>query len=156
MKQLTMSFTFLLGTFLLFQCSSPQTANDNSTKSSFSSKEETAYFVWEGGQYVARELDEEPEFSEGELAFLKRVYRKMKYPAEAREKGVGGTVLITVFLDEKGQLENAVLSKGIGYGCDEEALKAIQHASQNGFTPAIYQGKAVRVKFDLPVKFKLV
>ena len=58
-------------------------------------------------------------------------------------------------VNELGSVEDAFVVEGIGYGCDEEALKAIRNASSLGFEPAMINGRAVKVQFDMPVKFKL-
>ncbi len=84
---------------------------------------------------------------------LKYVYTCLKYPQEARKKGVEGTVVISFIVSELGYVEDAFIARDIGYGCGEEALSIIQSMPQ--WTPGIKDGKTVPVKFSLPVKFKL-
>ena len=56
---------------------------------------------------------------------LEYVYRAIKYPKEAREKGIEGNVYISYSIDENGYVKNAKIMKGIGGGCDEEVLRIV-------------------------------
>lgn len=130
--------------------SAPQT-----TKPAPIQKESSPYYVFQNGSFQEAELDKKPLPVGGETQFLMTMYRKMRYPAEARKNGIQGTVKVTVILNEFGQLESAVVAEGIGAGCDEEALEAVKRGFQEGFEPAMKDGKAVKVKYNIPVKFKL-
>ena len=79
----------------------------------------------------------------------------MKYPAEARAKGVQGKVVVSIVINEFGQLESKEIKRGIGAGCDQEALKSIDRGFLTAWNPAILGGKAVKVKFDYPILFRL-
>ncbi len=146
------SLLFFVGLFVA--CSSNNLAKSSSEKADTISTE-TIYEVYQNGSFTEQTLDQEPIPNGGEKNFAITMYRKMKYPAQAREKGIQGTVLITVIINEFGQLENANLKKGIGHGCDEEALAAINRGCQLGFEPAKKDNNAVKVKYDIPVKFNL-
>lgn len=78
--------------------------------------------------------------------------KKIKYPEIAKKAGVEGTVFVQFVVDENGNVTNASVAKGIGAGCDEEALKAVKQAK---FKPGKQRGKAVKVKFSLPIRFRL-
>ncbi len=78
--------------------------------------------------------------------------KKIKYPEIAKKAGVEGTVFVQFVVDENGNVTNAAVAKGIGAGCDEEALKAVRKAK---FKPGKQRGKAVKVKFSLPIRFRL-
>ncbi len=106
------------------------------------------------GQFKEVLLKDFSEPTEGMMQFLHNMYTGIKYPYEARSNGIQGIVMIKITVNELGVLEDAVVSEGLGYGCDEEALKAVLKAGQMGFTPAIYEGKPVKSRFDIPVKFK--
>ena len=107
------------------------------------------YFIYREGAFVADSLSKKPDVID------KEAWKYIRYPAVAREHGIQGTVWITVVVDEFGRVEEFFLKKGIGSGCDEEAMKAMMRIQESGFEPAQYQGKPVKVKFDYPFKFLL-
>ncbi len=109
------------------------------------------YFIYKDGSYIQTDLDKKPEFIGGYIFF----YRDIRYPAYAREHGIQGTVLITVTVNELGQLEDAVINSHVGGGCDEEGLRVVKLSGQNGFTPALIGGVPVKVKFNYPIRFVL-
>ena len=80
------------------------------------------------------------------------VMEKMQYPETARKEGVEGRVFVQFVVSEEGSVENVVVTRGIGAGCDEEAMRIV---SSLKFTPGMQDGKAVKVRLSLPVTFKL-
>jgi len=76
----------------------------------------------------------------------------LSYPAKARELNIQGTVILEVSIDEKGMVSDIRIVKGVGFGLDEEAARWMR-ASQ--FSPARVQDKAVAVKMQYPVTFKI-
>ncbi|MFA5668298.1 MAG: energy transducer TonB [Balneolaceae bacterium] len=102
--------------------------------------------------------DEEEEFFvvvenmpelKGGLAGLQK---KVRYPEMATRAGIEGRVTIQFIVNEKGEVENPRVIRGIGGGCDEEALKAVMQAK---FKPGMQRGRPVRVQYSLPIVFKL-
>lgn len=89
-----------------------------------------------------------PEPVGGLSAILKRVI----YPETAKRAGIEGRVYVQAFIDEKGDVVKTEILKGIGSGCDEAAMKAI---NETKFTPAKQKGKLVNVQVVVPVWFKL-
>lgn len=83
---------------------------------------------------------------------LSGLQANIKYPEIAKKAGVEGRVFVQFIVDENGNVTDAVVTRGIGAGCDEEAIKGILMAK---FTPGKQRGKAVKVKMSLPVTFKL-
>lgn len=81
------------------------------------------------------------------------IYKNIKYPATAREKGIQGTVYVKYKIDEKGYVSNATIEHGIGGGCDEEVLRVVN--SMPRWTPAQKDGKAINLVQMLPVNYKL-
>jgi protein TonB len=78
---------------------------------------------------------------------------KINYPEMARRAGIEGRVYIQFIVNERGEVENPVVIRGIGGGADEEALRAlVQHAK---FTPGMQRGRPVRVRYSLPIVFRL-
>jgi TonB family protein len=93
-------------------------------------------------------VEEMPEL----LGGLKGLQSKIKYPEIAKRAGIEGKVYVLAFIDEKGNVANAKIIKGIGAGCDEAALDAVK---QIKFTPGKQRGKPVKVQVSIPIMFKL-
>ena len=83
---------------------------------------------------------------------LGALQRKVSYPEMARRAGIQGRVTIQFIVNERGEVEDPRVIRGIGGGCDEEALKAVQSAR---FTPGMQRGRPVRVQYSLPIVFRL-
>lgn len=78
--------------------------------------------------------------------------KKINYPDMARKAGIEGRVIIQFIVNEKGQVEDPRVIRGIGGGCDKEALRVVKQAE---FEPGRQRGKPVRVQYSLPITFKL-
>ena len=76
----------------------------------------------------------------------------IQYPDSAYANGIEGEVIVTIVVNEKGRVEDAVVKSGIGGGCDEEALRVVRQAR---FTPATSRGEPVSVRMHVPVTFEL-
>jgi len=154
-------FLTLVITISLFACKSQKetyyeaNAKESKTHSSKEWPGNIVYYIFENGNYIQSELDKKPEPVGGKMNFYKALSSTMQYPTQARERGVKGEVILTVIINESGRAEDVQVKKGIGYGCDEAALNAWRKAAQVGFEPAMKGGKAVKVKYDVPVKFDL-
>lgn len=99
-------------------------------------------------------VEEMPEFpGGGEKALLQYLSNNIKYPAIARENGITGTVYVTFEIDQNGKVKDAKILRGIGGGCDEEALRVVM--SMPAWKPGKQRGKPVRVQYNLPVRFVL-
>lgn len=85
--------------------------------------------------------------------FFKSISQKIKYPAQARRMGIEGRVFIEFLIGKDGTLSEIKLIKGIGGGCDEEALKVIQ--SSPNWNPGKQRGVPVKQRYTLPIVFKL-
>jgi len=83
---------------------------------------------------------------------LAELQRKIKYPEMARRAGIEGRVIIQFIVNEKGEVENPKVTRSIGGGADEEALRVV---SQAKFKPGMQRGKPVRVQYSLPIVFQL-
>jgi protein TonB len=97
---------------------------------------------------------EEPASPKGGMqAFYKYVQEKMKYPAQARRMGVEGKVFVEFVVNRDGSIQDVKVVKGIGAGCDEEAVRVV--ASAPPWNPGKQRGKPVRSRFVVPITFKL-
>lgn len=89
----------------------------------------------------------------GMSAFYKYVGEKIKYPSQARRMQVEGRVFCEFVVNRDGTIQDVKVIRGIGAGCDEEAIRIIQSAP--AWKPGKQRGKAVRSKFNLAIIFKL-
>lgn len=89
----------------------------------------------------------------GMAAFYKFVGEKMKYPSQARRMQVEGRVFCEFVVNRDGSIQDVKVIRGIGAGCDEEAIRVIQSAPP--WKPGKQRGKPVRSKFNLAIIFKL-
>ena len=94
-----------------------------------------------------------PEFPGGEQAMMDFVAKNVKYPKEAMEKEISGRVLVSFVVEKDGSINETEVVKGIGGGCDEEAVRVVKAMPK--WKPGKEKGKAVRVSFMLPIVFKL-
>ncbi len=83
---------------------------------------------------------------------LAALQREIRYPVIAKKAGIEGRVILQFIVDEQGRVTESKVVRGIGGGCDEEALRVVQQAR---FRPGTQRGKPVKVKMSLPVTFKL-
>lgn len=98
-------------------------------------------------------VEEQPEYEGGMEAFYTYVGNEMKYPLEAQQRGVEGRVDVQFVVEKDGSLSNISAIKGIGAGCEEEAIRVVQNASS--FKPGTQRGRPVRVQMLMPIIFKL-
>ncbi len=83
---------------------------------------------------------------------IKAIENKIVYPTIAKRAGVEGRVYVLAYVNKKGDVTKAKVLKGIGAGCDQAALKAVEATK---FIPGKQRGKAVNVKVSIPVVFRL-
>ncbi len=95
-----------------------------------------------------------PEFPGGEIALMKYLANNISYPKMANENNIHGKVFITFVVETDGSISNIELLRGIGGGCDEEAIRVVKNMPR--WIPGKQRNKAVRVQFNLPVKFTLL
>jgi protein TonB len=98
-------------------------------------------------------VEEMPEFPGGEAGRVRFLKENMVYPKQAKETGIQGKVYIGFVVDETGQVVEARLLRGIGGGCDEEALRVINAMPK--WKPGRQTGKAVRVQYSIDIDFRL-
>lgn len=98
-------------------------------------------------------VEDQPTPTGGMQAFYKYVSDNLKYPAQARRMGIEGKVFVQFVVDRDGSLSEVQAIRGIGAGCDEEAVRVIQGAPK--WNPGKQRGRPVRVRMILPITFKL-
>ena len=103
------------------------------------------------GVYIV--VEQMPEFPGGDRALMDFVKDNIHYPAEAKEKGIKGLLYVNFIVEPDGSLSNIKVLKGVGGGCDEEAIRIVE--SMPKFKPGMQNGEAVRVSYTIPVIFRL-
>ena len=98
-------------------------------------------------------VEQPPEFEGGLEAMYKFISKNMKYPASARRMNIEGSVFVGFVVDADGKIADASIIKGISADCDKEALRVVQMMPK--WRPGKQSGRPVRVKYVLPIKFKL-
>ena len=98
-------------------------------------------------------VEEMPSFPGGEAKLNDYIAKNVKYPQIARETGIQGHVFVGFVIEPDGSISNVRLLRGIGGGCDEEAIRVVKSFPK--WKPGKQRGKAVRVSYQLPVFFKL-
>jgi len=97
--------------------------------------------------------EQQPEYPGGAEAMRTFLSRNLTYPRAASSAGVSGRVYVSFVVNTDGSLTDVQVLKGIGFGCDEEALRVIKKMPH--WKPGKQSGRPVRVKFNLPVVFTL-
>ncbi len=98
-------------------------------------------------------VEEEPSYPGGDEARIKFLQENMKYPEEAIKHGVQGKVFVTFVVEVDGSLSDVKVLRGIGSGCDDEAIRVVK--SMPKWIPGKQKGIPVRIQFNLPIDFKL-
>ena len=95
-----------------------------------------------------------PTFPGGEQELLKYLAENVKYPRLAREAKIQGLVIVRFVVDADGFVGNIELLRGIGAGCDEEALRVVN--SMPKWEPGYQNNRAVPVIYNMPIRFALL
>lgn len=104
-------------------------------------------------QEIFQVVENAPAFPGGDGSRMKFLQDNIKYPQMARESGIQGTVYVTFVVERSGAVTDVRILRGIGGGCDEEALRVVQNMPK--WEPGKQRGKPVRVQFNMPIKFSL-
>ena len=96
---------------------------------------------------------EAPGFPGGTEAFYKYLSENIHYPEQAKADGIQGRVVVGFIVMDDGSIVNVEVQRGIGGGCDEEAVRVVKAMPK--WQPAVYNGKPCNVHYSLPVSFKL-
>ncbi len=98
-------------------------------------------------------VEEMPLYFGGDTERMKFLAGNMVYPQQATESGIQGTVYVQFVVDSKGNIINVQVLRGIGGGCDEEAVRVVK--MMPSWHPGRQNGQSVPVLFTMPVVFKL-
>lgn len=98
-------------------------------------------------------VEDMPAFPGGNAEMTKFINEHLDYPPLAIENGIQGKVMVEFIVDVNGNIKNAKVVKGIGWGCDEAALAVVKLMPR--WKPGKQRNKAVPVRFVLPIRFQL-
>ena len=107
------------------------------------SEEDTVYQI----------VEQMPQYTGGEEAMMKYVSENIKYPQVAKDKNIAGRVFVSFVVEKDGSVNEVKVLRGIGGGCDEEAVRVIKGMPK--WKPGMQKGKPVRVSYQIPIYFKL-
>lgn len=106
--------------------------------------------------YTVSEVKTKPEPVKGMNDFYDKWSKKVVYPEEALKKKIQGMVFVQFIVNADGSLSDASVRSGIGYGCDEAALKGFNEVSKELWKPAIRTDQPVRVRMVIPFSFRII
>jgi TonB family protein len=109
------------------------------------------YRVFLEGDTLSTKLEKAPMCIGG---LSNQINKNIFYPSEAREKGKTGKVIISFIIDKSGKTRDHKVLKGIGYGCDEEALR-IATDYLLYWSPGILNTKPIDIEYILPITFQI-
>jgi len=98
-------------------------------------------------------VEQMPEYPGGIGEIVRHLSTHIKYPRKALKQGIRGKVYVKFVVDETGQVRDPVVQKGIGNGCDAEAVRVIRELKR--FKPGINNGQPVAVYFNVPVAYSI-
>lgn len=102
---------------------------------------------------VLKFAEQMPEYNGGFLAMQKYLQKNIRYPQAALRMGTTGIVYVEFVIETDGAITDAKVIRGIGDGCDEEALRAVTNMPK--WVPGKQNGQEVRVRTTVPIKFEL-
>ena len=94
-----------------------------------------------------------PRYPGGHVALFKYFDKHLDYPKQAKKNKIEGNVLLKFIVTKTGEIKDISIAKGIGSGCDEEAIKVLKKSGK--WIPGKIKGEAVDVMIGVPFEFKL-
>lgn len=103
--------------------------------------------------YNAEGVESYPEFPGGMAAWAKFIQKNLRYPFAAQESGAQGKVYLNFVVEKDGSITDVNVVRGIGYGCDEEAVRVIKKSPR--WKAGMQNNQAVRVRYSMPIGYIL-
>jgi TonB family protein len=94
-----------------------------------------------------------PKYPGGNKALYAFMGENIKYPQDAKEKGIQGTVYVSFVIEKDGSVSHVKILRGVSKSLDSEAMRVVK--TMPNWEPGTQRGKAVRVQYNLPIKFTL-
>lgn len=104
-------------------------------------------------QEIFQVVEKMPEFPGGAAELMKYLRKNIKYPTICQEQGIQGRVVVSFVVNQDGSIVDPIVMKPVNPYLDKEALRVI--STMPKWTPGEQRGKPVRVKFTVPVTFRL-
>jgi TonB family protein len=105
-------------------------------------------------EQVFKVVDQMPEFEGGSNAMIKYLVENIKYPDDAKQKGISGRVFVQFVVSKTGEVKNVHLLRGVSPSLDNEALRVV--SSMPDWKPGKDEnGQPVNVEYNLPINFSL-
>ncbi len=119
---------------------------------------------FEEPQFIDTEEEESPEeefvfaekqasFPGGQEAWMKYLRKNLKYPRQAQRMGIEGKVYLNFLVDAEGNISNIEVPRGIGGGCDQEAIRVLENAPN--WNPGLQRGQPVKSPMSIYIVFRL-
>lgn len=105
------------------------------------------------GNEIFDVVETQPKPPGGMAGWNQYLSQNLQYPAEARQLGIEGTVIVVFVINSDGTISDVEILRGIGGGADEEAVRVVQSAPN--WEPGMQSGKSVNTRMRLPIRFKL-
>ena len=109
--------------------------------------------VAQKNQKVFDIVEQMPEYPGGQAALFEYLSKNIKYPADAEKKKVEGKVFVTFVVDTDGKITDVSLMRKVFPSLDAEAIRVI--SAMPNWIPGRQKGQAVRVKYTVPIMFRL-
>jgi TonB family protein len=106
-----------------------------------------------GPKPIFTAVEQNPEFIGGQAKMYQYLGEHIKYPAAAQRANISGRVFVKFVVEDDGTISDVEVMKGIGFGCDEEAIRVVK--SMPKWNPGVQNGKNVRVYYNMPIVYKL-
>lgn len=103
--------------------------------------------------YNVSTIEKYPEFPGGMEAWAKFIQKNLRYPYLAQENGIQGKVYLSFVIEKDGSITDVKVVKGIGGGCDEEAVRVIKKSPK--WSAGIQNDSKVRVRYNMPINYTL-
>jgi protein TonB len=102
---------------------------------------------------VFTEVDQKPEFPNGQDALMRYLMENLRYPQDARNERIQGTVFVTFVVEKDGSVTDVRTLRGVAPSLDEESIRVVKAMPK--WEPGVIKGEPVRVQFNLPLRFVL-
>jgi protein TonB len=98
-------------------------------------------------------VEVKPEFPGGQAGLFKYLSKEIRYPMDAREQGIEGSVHVAFVVDRDGSIADVQIMRGVFPSIDAEVVRVVSRMP--AWTPGTQQGKPVKVRYAMPIKFAL-
>jgi len=142
-----------LAFFFYFGCQSRIPVWHNAYKPIQNTKKEKVIYANEELDSVISNPTSNPGFPGGMTAWMTYLQKNITYPETARIRQIEGSVFLSFHVKYNGEIKNIVVNRGIGHGCDEEAVRLLLNSGL--WNPGIFKDQAVNSTSNMRIVFKI-